>query len=98
MIIRVVRMTFKENEVDSFLSTFDKNKANIRAFDGCEHLELLKDANQVNIYTTYSFWKSEEHLNAYRDSRLFSEVWTETKKLFSDKPSAHSYHQVEKLN
>lgn len=91
-------MTFREDEVDSFLKIFHESKENIRAFTGCTHLELLRDVHQSNVFSTYSFWESEANLNKYRQSDLFSGVWTSTKKLFSEKPQAHSYDQVIKLD
>ena len=97
MLIRIVRMTFQEDKVEAFLENFEKIKNKIRGFDGCEHLELWRDANDPNIFVTYSHWQSEEHLNAYRHSELFKGVWTYTKPLFAAKTSAFSVHKIEKV-
>jgi quinol monooxygenase YgiN len=75
MIIRIVRMTFQEDKVDDFLEIFNTSKNKIRHFEGCHHLEFLKDANQPNVFMTYSYWESEKHLNQYRDSELFQKTW-----------------------
>ena len=96
--IRIVRMTFKESETSLFLKIFDESKEKIRAFEGCNHLELLQDVHDSNVYSTYSYWESEGHLNQYRKSELFGIVWSKTKKLFSEKPVAHSYQQKVKLD
>lgn len=90
MLIRVVRMTFRPEEVDDFLLLFDETKERIRHFDGCTHLELLRDYNDPCIYNTYSKWEDEAALNKYRNSPLFAEVWKKTKAKFSDKPLAFS--------
>lgn len=90
MIIRIVRMTFKPEEVDSFLELFEGSKSQIRHFEGCMHLELLKDASHPCIFSTYSKWKNEESLNAYRKSSLFGKVWPATKTKFAEKPVAFS--------
>lgn len=90
-------MTFLEEKVDSFLENFDRNKEKIRAFEGCQHLELLQQTDQPNVYFTYSYWNSEQDLNSYRNSPLFKEVWAFTKTLFSDKPAAWSLTQKAKL-
>lgn len=95
MLIRIVRMTFQEDKVEEFLSIFQASKLKIRAFDGCEHLELLRDINFPNVFSTYSYWESENHLNTYRDSELFKSVWASTKVLFADKPIAFSSERVE---
>ena len=45
MLIRIVRMTFKEENVGEFLENFEANKEKIRNFPGCNHLELWQDEN-----------------------------------------------------
>ncbi|RDV15847.1 antibiotic biosynthesis monooxygenase [Pontibacter diazotrophicus] len=95
MIVRIVRMTFKPENTEEFLEIFRSSKEKIRAFEGCKHVELLQDVNTPNVYSTYSLWESEAHLNEYRNSELFGQVWPITKKLFADKPQAWSYTSVE---
>lgn len=81
MIVRIVRMTFKPEKTEEFLEIFRSSKEKIRAFEGCNHVELLQDLHHPNVYSTYSLWDSEEHLNQYRHSSLFGQVWPDTKKL-----------------
>lgn len=95
MIIRIVRMTFQEDKIEDFLKVFNNSKQYIRAFVGCQHLELLRDKNTPNILMTYSYWNSEDDLNTYRDSELFKTTWAATKVLFADKPVAFSSESVE---
>lgn len=90
MLIRIVRMTFREDKVEDFIKLFEATKHRIRHFEGCQHLDLLQDYNQSNIYSTYSIWENEEALNKYRDSALFGEVWKSTKALFAAKAVAFS--------
>jgi len=90
MLIRIVRMHFTEAGVDEFLQIFNKNKEAIRNFEGCTHLQLLKDLNDPNTYTTLSYWNNEESLNRYRKSELFSNVWGRVKTLFSERSQAFS--------
>ncbi len=90
MLIRIVRMTFQEDKVNDFISLFNATKTQIRHFEGCEHLSLLRDYSQPNVYLTYSHWQNEEALNRYRQSALFESVWKQTKALFADKPIAFS--------
>lgn len=94
MIVRIVRMHFKDESVDTFLTIFQKHKAAIRKMKGCTHLELLKDANHANIYTTLSHWKKASDLEAYRDSELFKEVWGKVKVLFAAQPQAFSLEKT----
>jgi heme-degrading monooxygenase HmoA len=94
MIIRVVKMIFKEDEIASFQKLFEERKALIRNFDGCTHLELWQDKNQPNQFFTYSWWLSETHLNSYRTSHFFDETWLLTKQKFAGKPEAWTVNQV----
>jgi heme-degrading monooxygenase HmoA len=88
MIIRIVKMTFQEESLSHFLELFASREAAIRAFEGCEHLELWQDRHDSRICFTCSHWISEEALQAYRQSELFKETWQQTKVLFADKPEA----------
>lgn len=90
MIIRIVQMTFKTDEVPNFLALFEERKERIRSFEGCHHLELWQGENDANVFFTYSIWDSEEHLNHYRFSELFKDTWAKTKVLFDAKPKAWS--------
>lgn len=90
MIVRIVQMTFRKDEVNSFLDLFEERKSLIRNFNGCSHLELWQDAHNENVFFTYSNWESEDHLNHYRFSELFKDTWARTKALFAEKPQAWS--------
>lgn len=90
MIKRIVKLTFQEDKVEEFEQVFEASKSFIRNRAGCQHLELLQDIHQPNVFFTYSFWDDEDALNAYRHSELFKKTWAKTKVLFSDKPQAWS--------
>ena len=97
MIVRIVKMTFKPELVPDFEQLFEETKNQIRGFEGCLHLQLLRDVNQPNIFFTYSHWINTESLNNYRNSALFAHVWPATKKLFAAKPEAWSTEQKQIL-
>ncbi|HEY3404661.1 MAG TPA: antibiotic biosynthesis monooxygenase family protein [Ohtaekwangia sp.] len=97
MIIRIVRMHFTEAGVEEFLAIFDQNKRAIRNFEGCTHLELLKDVNDPHTYTTLSHWKAADNLEAYRKSELFGSVWGRVKTLFSERSQAFSLEKFIEL-
>lgn len=97
MIIRIVKMSFHEENISSFLENFEKIKQHIRNSKGNQFLELYQDNNNNNIFFTYSYWKTEEDLNNYRNSALFDEIWNFTKKLFNDKPEAWSLNSVVRM-
>ena len=94
MLIRIVRMTFKPEEIDSFLAVFEASKDKIRNFEGCQYLELMQDANQSNVLITFSKWDNEAHLNSYRFSELFKSTWAKTKPLFEAPPVAFSMNSL----
>lgn len=94
MIVRIVKMTFEPAKTKAFQELFEQNREKIRGFEGCNFLELYRDKNLNNIFFTYSYWENEEALEKYRTSPLFKEVWSNTKKLFSDKPEAWSVDKV----
>jgi heme-degrading monooxygenase HmoA len=58
---------------------------------------LLRDADKPHIFCTYSIWESEAHLENYRNSALFKEVWKFTKSLFLEKPVAFSAFCLENV-
>ena len=94
MLIRFVRMTFQEDKTEEFQEIFDSSKDRIRAMHGCQHLELMRDINQPNIYMTHSHWELETDLNNYRNSDLFKTTWAKTKLLFTEKPLAFSLESL----
>jgi (4S)-4-hydroxy-5-phosphonooxypentane-2,3-dione isomerase len=90
-------MHFNENDVETFLKIFQKHRVAIRKVKGCAHLELLKDVNRTNVYTTLSHWKKSSDLENYRNSELFKEVWGKVKPLFSTQAQAFSLEKVLEL-
>jgi heme-degrading monooxygenase HmoA len=90
MLIRIVRMHFTEAGVEEFLEIFDRHKEAIRNFPGCTHLQLLKDAEDPNCFSTLSHWNAPADLENYRKSELFGSVWGRVKTLFSERTQAFS--------
>lgn len=97
MFVRIVKMKFKPEEIETFKTLFQAKKTYIRNFEGCRFLELYQDKNSPELFFTYSYWESEAALENYRHSTLFRNVWTETKKLFSGKPEAWSVDKIVSL-
>lgn len=94
MFVRIVKMSFQPEKTDEFLANFEIVKDKIRAFKGCEFLELYRDKANTHIFFTYSYWQTEQDLENYRNSELFKGVWATTKALFNDKPEAWSVDKV----
>lgn len=95
MLVRLVRMTFREDQLPAFQAIFDQSKHAIRAFPGNQHLELLRDPSHPNVRMTYSLWQSADALEAYRQSELFRTTWAVTKVLFAERAVAFSGERLE---
>ena len=87
-------MTFREDCIEDFKSTFEQSKPEILKFDGCTDVRLLQDEQNPCIMMTYSIWSGEYALNAYRRSKFFQKTWTKTKALFDAKPEAWSLDEI----
>ena len=98
MLVRIVKLTFKKENMASFELIFEETKQQIRNFEGCEFLELYQDRTNSEIFFTYSYWKNEASLENYRNSEFFKTVWKRTKILFDAKPEAWSVNKVISLN
>ena len=90
MFIRIVKMSFHPKYIDQFQKIFDEKKIAIKAYKGCNLLELYQDNKNPEIFFTYSYWEQEKDLESYRNSLLFKNIWAKTKLLFNDRPLAWS--------
>ena len=97
MIIRIVKMVFRQEETEAFKALFEERKSLIRNFNGCKRLELWQDKTNPQIFFTYSWWLSEDHLNAYRSSHFFDDTWTLTKEKFGGPPEAWTVNCLHEL-
>ena len=97
MFIRIVKLSFHEENIPAFLENFELMKEKIRNAPGNRFLELYQDKNNKCIFFTYSYWETEQDLENYRNSELFDGIWNFTKKLFNDKPEAWSVDKLASL-
>lgn len=97
MLIRIVKMTFADDKIDDFQDRFHSIKENIINFEGCQLLELYQDKSDPNVFFTYSYWDSQGDLDLYRKSSFFKEVWTNTRKMFTEKAEAWSVDKIVSL-
>jgi len=92
--IRIVKMTFEEEQVQAFKDLFETIKNKILAREGCKHLRLLQDKDTPTIFFTYSIWQAQEKLDDYRNSELFISTWKTVKPWFSEKAEAWSVAEI----
>lgn len=95
MIVRIVRMNLKQDEVARFKSYFAETYEKIRNFKGCTNLELFEDADEPNIICTYSHWVNQQSLEHYRNSDLFKSTWMKVKPLFASPAVAFSLKKTD---
>jgi len=92
--LRIVKMCFREEELESFLELFDQVKPKIESFPGCSKVDLVQDRKDSSTLMTISIWEDETSLEAYRHSDLFEKTWKKTKAKFSDRPEAWSVDRI----
>jgi heme-degrading monooxygenase HmoA len=97
MLIRIVKLGFHPEHIPAFLENFELMKTKIRNAPGNRFLELYQDKSDSTIFFTYSHWETEQDLENYRNSELFYDIWTFTKKLFNTKPEAWSVDKLVSL-
>lgn len=88
MIIRIVKMTFKDEYIEEFHIFSRSIYSTIRNWQGCSHLDVLQDVENSQIFFTYSIWESQKDLQSYRHSEFFNKTWSKTKQWFAAKPEA----------
>jgi len=98
MIVRIVKLTFKNENIARFKQLFGETNERIRRFSGCNFLALYQDRENPAVFFTYSHWKSENYLEQYRGSDFFKGVWAKTKVLFAEEPQAWSVNAIKTLN
>jgi quinol monooxygenase YgiN len=91
-------MSFEPELVNDFIHIFNQSQNDIKMFPGCIALSLFKEKGKENIMYTWSIWESEDALEKYRASELFTNTWSKTKKLFNAPPIAYSLEQVMEAN
>lgn len=90
MLIRIVRMTIREDRTENFLALFEASSQDIRKFKGCSYLELMRDYHKPNVFVSYTHWATEAELDEYRHSQTFISIWAKIKILFSDRAVVYS--------
>lgn len=90
MTIRLVKMTFRPEEVTRFQELFQGWAPRIRNSPGCRYLELWHDTEDPRVFFTHSHWDGPDDLEAYRRSAVFADVWPVVKALFDAPAEAWS--------
>ena len=94
MLVRIVKLQFKEEKINDFLMHFETVKWKVTNFPGCRGMKLLQDMNTPCIIMTYSVWDDEKTLENYKNSALFESIWPNIKVWFDAKPEAWSLEKT----
>lgn len=94
MIKRVVKLEIQEKHHETFIEIFKSGKETILTFEGCLHLELIRDVHSPSRFFTLSHWEEEKYLDEYRKSVFFKETWSKVKTLFENAPLAWSTETI----
>jgi quinol monooxygenase YgiN len=83
MLLRIVKMEFRPSQVKAFDDLFVRVHSRIETMPGCRKVLLLHGAESECVRTTLSWWDDASHLEAYRKSPFFGEVWPKTKAMLN---------------
>jgi quinol monooxygenase YgiN len=94
MIIRIVKLTFRKEEVPVFNNYFQTVCETIRHQPGCHLLQAWQDIDRPEIFFTYSLWDGTDDLENYRNSAFFLQFWKTVKPWFDDKAEVWTFNKV----
>lgn len=87
-ITRIVKMHFQAQAAEAFAQFAHTIQPTISSFEGCLHLQILRDTTHPTLYFSYSVWQSDQALQAYRQSDFFRQTWAQTKQGFAEPAQA----------
>jgi heme-degrading monooxygenase HmoA len=86
MFVRIVKLSFHEENIPSFLENFESIK-NVSVVSWKSFIRVISGQRQQKYLFTYSYWETEEDLENYRNLS-FSMKFEFYQKLFNGKPEA----------
>jgi quinol monooxygenase YgiN len=94
MVIRIVKLRMRDEEVEAFKAYFQTVCEIIRSQPGCNKLQAWQDINERTIFFTYSIWDKVDDLETYRNSAFFLQFWKTVKPWFSDKAEVWTFDKL----
>jgi quinol monooxygenase YgiN len=94
MLIRLVRMRFRPDAVDTFLALYERASPTIQRQPGCRSVQLVRQIDDPAAFATWSVWDDAAALDAYRTSDFFRSFWPEVKALFRGAAEAVSFETI----
>lgn len=94
MVTRLVRMRFRPDAVEEFLTLYRIVNPVIRGQPGCLSVQLVREIDDPASFATWSVWENTAALDAYRRSVFFREFWPQVRALFREPAEAVSFEEV----
>ncbi|MBK9109862.1 MAG: antibiotic biosynthesis monooxygenase [Saprospiraceae bacterium] len=94
MVTRIVKMCFRESEINNFKNLFEQVKLPILSCEGCISVKLLQSKDEPQFIFTLSKWNEEKDLENYRQSELFLNTWKITRLMFEGKAEAWTLYDL----
>lgn len=94
MIIRLVRMRFRPDQVERFLALYEQAHPIIAGQPGCRSVLLVRQLDDPAAFATWSVWDDAAALDAYRRSAFFRGFWPDVKALFRAPAEAVSFEAM----
>ncbi|ORM34925.1 antibiotic biosynthesis monooxygenase [Williamsia sp. 1135] len=88
----LLEVKFKPEALEEATAVFKRALNETRAFDGCESVEVLVDAQDPTRWVILERWASVEQDAKYREFRAGEGAITELGPLLAGAPSLTSYH------
>ena len=95
MVIRIVSLKCKPEDIDAFRLLLHKSSPRVRQFPGCLSLQIVNDITDPTGFFTISAWRDVDALEAYRTSPLFEQVWPRIKAFLREPARASTCEEIE---
>ena len=95
MVIRIVSLKCKPEDVDAFRLVLRNSFPRVRQFPGCLALQIVNDIADPTSFFTLSTWRDVDALEAYRTSPLFEQVWPRIKAFLREAAWASTCQEIE---
>ena len=95
MVIRIVSLKCKPEDIDAFRLLLRKSSPRVRQFPGCLSLQIVNDIADPTSFFTLSTWRDTDALEAYRASPLFVEIWPRIKAFLREAAWASTCQEIE---
>ncbi len=94
MIVRIVSLKCKPEDVDAFRLLLRQFMPRVLSAPGCLSLRIVGDVDKPTSFYTISAWRSVEDLDAYRNSPLFGDIWPRVRGMLRERAWASTCEDI----